>query len=501
MKALVGILALLGLCGAASAGNSTLIRLTRTTYIGGSHFDSAFGIAEAPDHTLYVVGTTRSLNFPVSAGAAQTRYGGGTGDIFVAHFSPGLNRLLNATYIGGSGEDRGFAVTYDARNNRVYVVGSTYSPDFPDTGSGAQPQYAGNGDTVVVELTPNLAYMRATYLGGSGDDTPGGSFSEPSRTMAIGISPANGDIYVAGTTDSTDFPKTAAGAQPANGGLYDGYVAALTPSLHRILRATYLGGSGEDIPSSMAFDEAGDVYVAGATDSPDFPDTAAGAQSALSGSQDAFVVALQPNLTAIENATYLGGTHLDVATGIAMSTRPNYLYVVGSTNSTDFPKTLMGAQPHNAGNSDAFVAALTRDLKNVAIATYLGGSSLDTARPAIAVSPTNGSVYVAGTTVSSNFPDTVNGVQSQYPGGTYASFVTHLTEGLTQIIQSTYLGGSTNHTGVHDMLIDPVTLHVYTAGGSGAADLPNTGGAYDSSFNGGGRDAIVSAFNPTLTPQ
>lgn len=474
--------------------------LNRTTYLGAGHYDTAYGMAEAPDGTIYVTGLTDSPNFPTTPGVVQPAYGGGTEDMFVAHFSADLSSLLDATFIGGSDDDRGYAIVYDSRNSLVYVAGATYSSDFPKTAKGAQPVYGGGGDTVLVVLTPDLHRMRATYLGGSGDDTPNTEDRGVGRTIALAVSPSNGHIYVSGPTASTDFPDTAGGAQPANAGDWDTYVATLSPGLRTLLQATYLGGFASDQPFGMALTPGGDVYVAGTTGSSDFPGTSQSAQPDLAGLDDAFVARLSPNLTHLLGASYFGGTSNDSGSAIAVASDVDTLYLAGTTASTDLQHTRYGAQPaYGGGNYDAFVAAFDLSLRHVWTATYLGGSGTDRARPALALSPADGSIYLAGTTTSLDFPDTANGIQSSYPGGNYASFVTHLSANLGRIEQSTYLGGSTSHTGLHALLIDALSLQVYAAGGSGAADLPNTTGAYDPKFAGGGHDAIASMLDPTLT--
>jgi hypothetical protein len=214
--------------------------------------------------------------------------------------------------------------------------------------------------------------LQATYLGGSGVD----------EAFALAIHPTSGDVYVAGATLSTNFPGTAGGAQPANGGGTDAFVARLNAALTTLNQATYLGGSGSEEALALAIHPtSGDVYVAGETLSTDFPGTAGGAQPANGGSPDAFVARLNAALTTLNQATYLGGGGGDLALALAIHPTSGEVYVAGETTSTNFPGTAGGAQPANGGVSDAFVARLTADLAGP-------GSPTPTPTPTVTASPT-----------------------------------------------------------------------------------------------------------------
>lgn len=477
--------------------------LLRNTYYGSTGLESAFGTARAADGTYYITGMTNSTDLPGVNGGVQPAYGGGSHDIFVAHFSADLHRLLQATYLGGTGDDRGYAVAISPSTRYVYVVGSTKSSGFPFTAGSAQARYGGNGDTVVIELTANLTHARATYLGGSGDDTPDLESKNPDQEIAIAIAPDSGAVYVSGITTSVDFPHVEGGAQPAyGGGSADGYVAALSPDLKTFIQATYLGGSGPDAPYALAVSPVFGVYVAGSTQSSDFPGTAGGAQATFGGVRDAFVAHLDPGLQGYVESTYLGGTRIDDGRSIAVDDTSGIVYLAGNTLSRNVPFTDFGAQPTYGGGGDGFVAALSPDLSTVSNASYLGGTGLDLARPSsLVVNPVDGEVYVAGTTTSQDFPSTAGGVQSNYPGlgnNGYDSFISEFTPDLTRLVQSTYFGGSISHTGIHALIADPDTGALVAAFGSGTPDLPNTDGAYQPFFAGGSRDAGVGSFPPDL---
>jgi hypothetical protein len=196
--------------------------------------------------------------------------------------------------------------------------------------------------------------LQSTYLGGSASD----------QAFALAMHPSSGEVYVAGSTGSSNFPNTAGGAQASYGGGFDdAFVARLNATLTSNLQSTYLGGSGFDEAFGLAIAGGGDVYVAGRTNSANFPNTSGGAQASNGGSSDAFVARLNATLTSNPQSTYLGGSGYDEAPALAIGPAPNYdVYVAGTTSSTNFPNTSGGAQASNGGSSDVFVARLAATL-------------------------------------------------------------------------------------------------------------------------------------------
>jgi len=406
-----------------------------------------------------------------------------------------IDPLLQATFLGGGGDDYALSVAIHPTTGDVYVAGQTNSANFPGTAGGAQTANSGGVDDVfVARLTASLTTLtQATYLGGSGDD-------EPSQ---LAIHPTTGDVYVVGFTDSTNFPGTTGGAQAAyGGGAADAFVARLTSSLTALTQATYLGGSGDDEGTRglAIHPTTGDVYVAGLTDSTDFPGTTGGAQAANGGGvSDAFVVRLTSSLTALTQATYLGGSGNDQARGLAIHPTTGDVYVDGLTDSTSFPGTAGGAQAaYGGGGLDAFVARLTSSLTTLTQATYLGGSAGDRAI-ALAIHPTTGDVYVAGFTNSPNFPGTTGGAQAASGGGIFDAFVARLTSSLTALTQATYLGGSGDDENHGALAIHPTTGDVYVAGLTDSANFPGTAGGDQSDYGGGLYDAFVARLPASLT--
>ena len=407
--------------------------LLQSTYLGGVGSDDAFALAIAPaTGHVYVAGNTSSINFPGTAGGAQSVHAGGVTNAFVARLNRSLTALIQATYLGGgpahafsSDSEVAYALAIAPTTGEVYVAGSTHHINFPGTTGGAQAAFGGGGlDGFVARLNSSLtSLLQATYLGGGG---VGGV----DKVFGLAISPPTGDVYVAGRTASTNFPGTVGGAQPLNRGGGDAFVAHLNDTLTSLLQATYLGGSGFDTVSALAISPTtGDVYVAGRTTSPtDFPGTTGGAQATFGGGViDGFVARFPGSLTTLTQATYLGGSNDDQVDALALAPMTGDVYVAGYTLSTNFPGTTGGAQSaFGGGLTDGFVARLTSSLTTLTQATYLGGSGADPVR-ALAIAPTTGNVYVAGVTESQDFPGTSGGAQAVFGGGGLDAFVARLT--------------------------------------------------------------------------
>jgi hypothetical protein len=278
----------------------------------------------------------------------------------VARLNSNLTQILQATYLGGSNGDYSYALAIHPQTGEVYVAGETLSTDFPQTSGGAQTSYRGGHDAFVARLNSNLtSILQSTYVGGSGVEW----------VRAFAIHPTTGDVYVAGTTTSTDLPRTTGGAQATFGGnVFDAFVVRLNRDLTQILQSTYLGGSDDDLAFALTIHPTtGEVYVAGRTNSFPFPGTAGGAQEigGISG-WDAFIARLNKELTQILQSTYLGGLDVETAYALAIHPTTGDVYVAGETGSTNFPKTTGGGQQNKGGGSmgglDAFVARLTADL-------------------------------------------------------------------------------------------------------------------------------------------
>ena len=337
-------------------------------------------IAIDKNGNAYITGATASQNFPLSDTPAQTRLIGAggepikpccngpfwdPGDAFLTELDPTGAQLVYSTYLGGSQDDTGMAIAVDSSNN-VYVAGCTISTDFTTTTGAFQRRFGGVegqnnffnfGDGFVVKFNASGQRVYSTFVGGTGDECISG--------IAVD---ANGDVFMTGFTTSSNM-ATQGAYQSTYGGykilplnmeqLYgDAFVAELNPAGSALVYFTYLGGNANDAGTAITIDQSGDAVVTGWTDSPSFPLSSAPYQSKLGGDG-------------------------------------------GQGNARD----LFG---------DAFVALVSPGGTSLLYSTYYGGNADDGAL-GIALDP-NGKVYLAGNTLSTNFPTSAGAMQTQYAG-------------------------------------------------------------------------------------
>jgi hypothetical protein len=382
-----------------------------------------------------------------------------------------------STYLGGSGDDKGYGVAVDSIGS-AYVTGSTSSTEFP-TEAGFEMSFQGSTDAFVTKLDPTGATLiYSTYLGGSGDD------------LGLGVAiDLENSAHVTGFTTSTDFPISPGAFQMVSKGNGDAFVTKLDTTGAALTYSTYLGGEGGDIGYGLAVDMTG-AYVTGFTSSVSFPTTPGAFDSWFNGSTDAFVTKVHPSGTMLLYSTYLGGKGDDVGYGVAVDL--SGAYVTGHTTSADFPATMAAYDPVANGNFDAFITKLDHTGAALAYSTYLGGSSDDEGQ-GVAVDVT-GSAYVTGHTRSGDFP-TTTGAYDRVANGDIDAFVTKLSREGTALDYSTYLGGGFEDRGL-GVAVD-VNGNAHVTGHTSSDDFPTTR-AYDDTYH-GSKDAFVTKVNPDGT--
>ncbi len=450
--------------------------------------------------------------------------------------------LSYSTYFGAAGNDSALSVATDAAGN-VYVAGLTTSQDLAVSRTAVQPAYGGQasglngGDTFVAKFTPAGALSFVTYLGGAGDDTPGG--------IAVDVS---GNVYVAGMTTSRNFPVSANAPQRNYGGagagqLFpsgDAYVAKLNAAGTQILYATYLGGASDDEASAIAVDTLGNAYVTGSTSSAAFPTTEGAFQTTYKGNigqptlprfgtpfirrGDVFVTKINAAGTQLTYSTLLGGQREEAPRAMAIDAQGN-AYVAGYTLSTDFPVTASAYQRQSNGSDlsneffnlgDAFVAKVNPSGGGLVYSTYLGGRG-DEMITGIALDAA-GNAYVTGPTSSTNFPVTTGAYSARNRGpvdGAFESidddqlwgdaFVAKLSADGSRVLNATYFGGSLDEIPM-GVALDPAG-NVVIGGMTVSNNLPVTSDAAQAQFGGRDRpfvgqwvgDGFVAQFNAELT--
>jgi hypothetical protein len=425
--------------------------LSYSTYVGGSGDDRAWGIAVDAAGCAYVAGETWSANFPRTARVATAA---GNQDAFVVKLNPAGTGIVYATYFGGRSRDSARSIAVDAAGN-AYVAGFTYSVDYPTTAGALRTTAAGQEDAFIAKLNAaGTALVYSTFLGGAASD------------FATGIAvDAGGNAYASGYTSSVAFPVTVAAAQKTfQGGYQDGFIAKLNAGGSALIYATYVGGMGNDMANAVAVDSSGLAYVAGYTDSSNFPVRNA-FRGTPAGQGDGFVVKVSSDGGSLVYATYLGGRLPDTATAVAVDASGN-AYLTGSTLSEDFPVTAGAFQTVNRGSYDGFVTKLNAAGTALVYSTYLGGSGTDEAA-AIAINAA-GLAYVAGKTASVNFP--LNGPVQASWAGRQDAFLSVLNASGAALQWSTYLGGAADDWAAGVTADSPGSA--YVAGATMSTNLP-----------------------------
>ncbi|RLJ04567.1 MAG: hypothetical protein DRP08_01435, partial [Candidatus Aenigmatarchaeota archaeon] len=310
---------------------------------------------------------------------------------------------------------------------------------------------------------------------------------------------SSGNIYVVGSTSSSDFPAVNAIDSSHNGGTYDCFIAKIRPDGKELLFSTFFGGSGYDRGECVLVDDSGQITVAGTTSSSDFPTTPGAFDTTYNGGRDVFVVKFDASGQTLLYSTYFGASGDDYVHSMDFDNL-NRVCLTGHTSSTNLPtSTSAFSEDYNGGIYDCFITKISADGSSLVFSTYLGGSDVDGWYPSgystilsytsIALD-LNDYIYITGYTESSNFP-----IESAYDfsfGGDADCFVTKIDPSGQSIIYSTYVGTSGIDFGT-DISVDEFGC-AYVAGQTTSSSFP-TCSAYDATYNGGGSDAFVLKLN------
>ncbi|MFL6276546.1 MAG: SBBP repeat-containing protein [Blastocatellia bacterium] len=413
-----------------------------STYLGGNDYDNAHAIAVDGTGSAYVTGQTYSTDFP-TASAVQPALGGSS-DVFVAKLNASGSALLYSTYLGGSAGDYANAIAVDAAGN-AYLTGYTDSSNFP-TASPLQ-SYGGNTDAFVAKLNAaGTALLYSTYLGGSRFDDG----------LSIATDAA-GNAYVSGSTDSPDF-QTVNALQPTPGGSTDIFVSKLNPAGTAFIYSTYMGGTASESGLSLAVDPARNVYITGATNSPDFP-TVNPIQADFKGKTIYKTTDGAADWAAINNGLpvyrQVNALAVDPQTPSTVYAAASSVFVYKSTDggntwnsaSSGLPQTTFYALAINPATPSTLFLATQRGVyrSTDAGASWAGASLLMSATYSLAIDPVNPANVYAGRN---------NGIYKSTDGGSNWTTPSFYGEG--------YVPGQ-----VHALAIDPNSPSTLYMGGTG----------------------------------
>jgi len=452
-----------------------------------------------------------------------------------------------STYLGGNAGDSVLDVKVDGWGN-VYLAGNTTSADFPRLH--APWTYQGARDAFVTVLgRAGAALVYSTHIGGGADEF----------ALALGLGP-DGAVYIAGETNSANYPTVNAIETDAGNAGADVFVSKIDPTGASLVYSTYLGGNGEEIAAALAVDGGGGVYVVGETDSNDYPTTVGALQRTRGGDSDAFATRIGPSGTTLVYSTYVGGDGYDSASGVDV-TSSGEAVLAGLAGSADFPlesplqdtlapgsfhgfalklspagtslrySTYLGGDlddyatdvalatdgaavvvgwtigptfpTHDAiygtagGNIDGFALELAPDGDALRFSTFLPGDQDDEPR-GVAIGP-DGRIYVAGDTNSGNYP-TVNALYADPDPGLegYDAFATCLSSTGRSVVYSTYLGGTEGEF-CNSLAVDG-SGGAYVVGSTPSANFP-TVGPYQAHLRGVSDGFVAKIANATANLQ
>jgi hypothetical protein len=388
--------------------------LLYSSFVGGNFRSAVNAIAVDLTGRALVAGSTCSSNFPTTRSAVLQKAPGSDKpdacDGFLARFNAEGSRLEYGTYLGGSHEDAATAVALAPGGDVVYIGGYTFSDDFPITGTAPQLKLNGlsNGFFSAIDLrSGQLLY--STYLGGTAND----------RITGIAVA-SDGAVYVSGITDSKSWPNVRLLSFGALGAT-DGFIIRLDPIGKKQPFGIRIGGSRDEILTSIALDLHGDIYVVGSTTSPNFP-VAAPILNQIGG---AFVMKINgPRLAGKQAGVMwsrrLGGHGEDALLSVSAG-MPDSIFVSGRSGSKDFPTTKTALYRRLEAENDSTLIRLRTSDGQILFATFVGGTRQphaswynDEATGAFANK--NGDVYVTGCTLDDRLPVSNGALQPRRKG-------------------------------------------------------------------------------------
>lgn len=456
--------------------------LVYSTFVGGSGAGEGRNIAIDNAGSAYITGFTTSTNYPLQGPVDPLSTG--YNEAFVTKLNPAGDGLVYSTYLGGSNGEGGLSITIDG-TGAAYITGFTSSPDFP-LQNPIYPTHSSpmlGNDSFLTKLNPaGNALIFSTYIGGTGND--------------VGdriVLDAAGDIYVAGSTQGTGYPMVNPYDNTFTGD-EDCVLTKVNAAGTALVYSTHLGGSSIEICYGLDVDNAGSAYVAGFTQSDDFPllnafDPTNG--PSIMG-MDAFITKFSVAGNTLIYSTYLGGDAAIERAYDILVDATGAAYVTGIAASPDFP--LQNPYDATLGYVDAFIAKLNPAGDALIFSTFFGGSDQDIAH-SIALDP-SGNIYIAGFTESPDFP-VLNEIDNTL-GGLRDGFVTSFSPNADILLYSTYLGGNApmfQYDMAYGIAVD-ATGSAYIGGYTSSSDFPVLN-AYDNTLN-GSRDPFATKFDGSL---
>ncbi|WP_317899541.1 DUF7948 domain-containing protein [Aurantibacillus circumpalustris] len=421
---------------------STYSGSTATTY---GHCATYDGLGN-----IYSGGRCFAIGYPVSTGAAQVTFGGQQ-DIAISKLNPTGSALIYATYLGGSAEDNPHSMFVNS-SNELYVYGSTGSANFPTTTGAYDVTHNGLSDMVVCKLNPTgTTLLGSTYIGGSANDgfNNGLTYNYADAYRGEIVLNSNSEVFIVGTSESTNFPATTGAYDVTHNGTQDAVVLKLNASLTTLQWATYIGGAGQETGCSIRLNASGDVYVVGLTAGNGFPATTGAYMTTFQGgSYDGFVARLNSTGSTLLSSTYVGTGGKDIVYLIDIDIN-NDIYIYGISDGT-FP--IVGSVYFNA-NSINILAKLNPALSTVLFFSNLGNNTKNPFSPTALLVDLCGNIYMSGWGTVASYPTTTNAAQSTTLASGFHIMV--LSQNASSLLYGSYYGGGGEHVDGGTSRFDP----------------------------------------------
>ena len=377
--------------------------LNFSTFIGGSQSDIAKDLALDKEGNIYLTGATSSSDFPTTEGAFDREYNNNR-DVFVCKLGPNGSTLLYSSFIGGGAQESGEGIAVDGVGE-AFVTGSTTSSDFPTVDDSYDTDHNGGNDAFVLRVNHNGSQLLYSGFLGGGEEDEGSDL----------VLDAGSNAYVTGGTESSTFPVNSQSYDFTFNGQRDAFLCKLNRAGSSLRYSSFIGGENWDSGMSLDIDRHKNVYLAGTTDSPNFPTTAGAFDESHNGGYDAFVLRMNPSGEDLLFSTYLGGAGSEkYEAGIAIDSQ-GAVYVTGDTYSEDFPTTQGAHSEKSEGAGDAYLVKLGAEGDLLIYSSFIGGE-LDDGGRVVAVDP-SGDAWVLGDTQSTDFPTVGQIYQNDHAGG------------------------------------------------------------------------------------
>ncbi len=465
------------------------------TYTGATTVSDGYlhDIAADAAGNVFATGMHQSF-FPTSSGVFQPNFSGGVKrDVFVFKLNPNGTSLIYATYLGGPNPDAGYGIAINAAGE-AFVTGWTSSSAFPIT-TGAFDTFFDGGDAFVTKLNATgTGLLYSTFLSGVGSSSTGNSI----------VLNLLGEAFVTGSA-AANFPVTAGAYDQTFNGAADAFVTKINATGSALIFSTFIGGSIFDCGNAVAVTAAGEIIIAGYTDSNDLPATLGAFDGTFNGGQyDVFVAKFNSAGSLLSHLTYIGGiAGYEIPMDIVINAA-NETYIVGETSSNDYPVTPGSYdQTHNGfGTMDVFVTKLNATGTALGFSTYIGGNGSETGW-GIGLNALD-EIFISGHTTSNNFPVT-SCAYNTLPNGSTDIFVGKLNSTGNNLHYATYVGGLADDYKHSRMVLLPSECGLeepIIAGTTHSQNFPVTPGAFqNTNFTLGDDAPVVFRFKkPDVIP-